>query len=152
MGLAIPLTVGAALVGLVLITLASDMYEAPDVLEAGRSGDYEAGVPVQFADDEFWLVKLEASDAVALYDRDPISGCALVWGAEYEFMGRSGWFRDACTGSTYDLTGACFAGPCEIGLNRYDLSIEGETIMVDPRNGGRGQLRIENGDPVNPPQ
>jgi nitrite reductase/ring-hydroxylating ferredoxin subunit len=152
MGLAIPLIVGAALVMLVLITLSSNMYKAPKVLSAGHVSDYGVGEPTAFKDDDFWLVRLRGEEFVALYDRDPISGCSLVWGTDYELMGQQGWFRDSCTGSTYDLTGACFGGPCEIGLNKYDLRIESGGIVVDPRSGSRGTLRSENGDPVNPPQ
>ncbi len=152
MGLAIPLTVGAALVVLVLITLASNMYEAPKSLNVGRVTDYRAGEPVAFENDDFWLVRVRGEEFAAIYDRDPISGCSLVWGSAYELMGATGWFRDPCTGSTYDLTGACFDGPCEIGLNTYDLKVENGEVVVDPRHGSRGMLRSQNGDPVNPPQ
>jgi hypothetical protein len=89
---------------------------------------------------------------VALYDRDPATGCALPWGGGYEFMGRSGWFRDACSGSIYDLTGACFGGPCSVGLNRLNVEIVEGELIVDPRDGPHGAFKSENGEPVNPPQ
>jgi nitrite reductase/ring-hydroxylating ferredoxin subunit len=152
LGLAIPLSVGAALVVLVLITLASDMYDAPHTVRAGNEVDFVIGAPRQFADDEFWLMNLGDGEFVAVYDRDPVSGCALVWGPQHQFAGKTGWFRDACTGSTYDLTGGCFDGPCEIGLNRLGVAVEDGELIVDPRGGTRGILRTENGDPVNPPQ
>jgi nitrite reductase/ring-hydroxylating ferredoxin subunit len=152
MGLAIPLTVGAALIGIVLITLASDMYKAPSDVDAGSIEDYTIGTPEQFPDEEFWLVRLGENEFVALYDRDPVTGCALVWGPEHTTLGRTGWFRDSCSGAAYDLTGACFDGPCDIGLNRYELTIENGLISVNPREGSRGLLRSENGEPVNPPR
>jgi hypothetical protein len=151
LGLAIPLSVGAALVVLVLITLASNMYDAPEDVNAGSPDDFAVLEPHQFADEEFWLVNLGNGEFVALYDRDPVSGCALVWGPSYKFMGATGWFRDSCTGSTYDLTGGCFDGPCEIGLNRMGVTTQNGEIIVDPQGGTRGILRTENGDPVNPP-
>ncbi len=68
-------------------------------------------------------------------------------------MGKKGWFRDACSGSTYDLTGACFDGPCDYGLNTLDLRIDdNQHVIVDLRQGHHGILRTDNGDPVNPPQ
>jgi nitrite reductase/ring-hydroxylating ferredoxin subunit len=152
LGLAIPLTIGLALVVLVAMTLVSDGYKAPQVLDAGAVEDYDIGVPHEFEHDDFWLVRTAPQEFVAIYDRDPVSGCALVWGPGYQALGRTGWFRDACTTSTYDLTGACFDGPCGIGLNTYDIKIENGRVTVDPRHGSRGLLRQENGDPVNPPQ
>ncbi len=150
LGLAIPLSVGAALVVLVLITLGSNMYDAPDTVNAGQASDVDLFDPKQFSDEEFWLVNLGSGEFVALYDRDPLSGCALVWGPRHEFAGATGWFRDACTGNTYDLTGACFDGPCEVGLNRMGVTIENGEIIVDPRNGTGGDLPANNGEPVNP--
>ncbi len=152
MGLAIPLVMGLALVGLVAITLVSPLYEAPQVTNAGSVDDYEIGDPQYFKEEKFWLVKLPTGNFTALYERDPRSGCTLGWGHGYEFMGVEGWFRDACTGSTYDLTGACFQGPCDYGLNTLDLTIENGEVIVDPRSGNHGVLRTDNGDPVNPPQ
>lgn len=152
MGLAIPLVVGAALVLLVLITVVSPHYQAPQVTDGGSVEDYEIGDPRYFEEEKFWLVRLNETEFVALYERDPRSGCTIGWGHGYEFMGVEGWFRDACTGNTYDLAGACFQGTCDYGLNRLDLKIENGEITIDPRTGNHGPLRSENEDPINPPQ
>ena len=106
--------------------------------------------PKFFEEENFWLVRLEGDEMIALYDRDPYSGCNLTWGAGHEHMGRTGWIVDPCAGNVYDVTGACFGGPCEVGLNRLEVRMENGEIIVDPNEGGHGPLRSENGDPVNP--
>jgi nitrite reductase/ring-hydroxylating ferredoxin subunit len=151
-GLAVPIILGAALVVIVAITFVSPRYITPREVRAGSVTEYTVGQPRYFEEQRFWLVQLPDGEFVALYDRDPITGCALPWGIGFEHMGRTGWFRDACSGAIYDLTGACFGGPCEIGLNRLNVRIEDGEIIVNPRNGPHGQLRSENGIPVNPPQ
>ena len=158
-GLLIPLVIGLFLVALVSITLVSPRYHSPQVVNAGAPAEYAVGEPHFFEDQRFWLVRLPAGEAdgpdgefVALYDRDPATGCTLPFGVGLEHMGVTGWFRDACSGSIYDLPGACFGGPCYVGLNRLNVSIVAGEIMIDPRDGPGGQLAINNGEPVNPPQ
>jgi nitrite reductase/ring-hydroxylating ferredoxin subunit len=155
MGLAIPLMMGGVLVILVAITLASDLYEAPTVANVGKLEEHRPLTPEFFEEENFWLVRLPDDEVVALYDRDPYTGCSLTWGVGHETLGRTGWFVDPCGGSAYDLSGACFDGPCEVGLNRLAVSIEPDgDIVVDPRDttgGTHGQLRSENGEPINPP-
>jgi hypothetical protein len=158
-GLLVPLIIGAVLAVLVAITLISPRYHSPSEVNAGSPDDYAVGEPAAFKEQSFWLVRLPAGqttlpgeDFVALYDRDPVTGCALSWGKTHEFMGLTGWFRDACSGSTYDLTGACFDGPCGIGLNRLNVELVDGELIIDPNDGPRGALKTENGDPVNPPQ
>jgi len=97
-------------------------------------------------------VKLPDGEFVALYDRDPITGCSLPWGVGYEHMDRAGWFRDACSGAIYDLRGDCFSERCGIGLNRLNVRLENGELIVDPRDGPRGELANLNAEPVNPPQ
>lgn len=154
MGLLIPLTVGAALLLLVAITLASPLYDAPDVKNAGAASDYTFGEPKQFKDEDFWLSKQADGSFLALYELDPATGCTIGFDTAHELLGRRAWFRDACSGSAYDLTGSCFDGPCDIGLNRYKVTIENGDVIVDPRpdSGTHGVIRTQNGDPVNPPQ
>ena len=153
MGLLAPLVVGLGLLILVGMTLVSNLYEAPQVITAGNVDEFTFGEPVQFEDEDFWLTKQPDGSFLALYERDPVSGCTLGFDGGHQLLGNRGWFRDACTGSTYDLVGGCFDGPCEVGLNRYELKIENNEVIVDPMpdKGTHGPLRTENGDPVNPP-
>jgi len=151
-GLAVPLIIGAFLAVLVAITAISPRYQSPQTVNAGPMGDYDVAAPVFFEEERFWLVQPTAGEFIALYDRDPITGCTVPFDKNREFLGRTGWFRDACSESSYDLTGACFGGACIIGMNRLDLEIVDGEITVDTRGGTHGVLREDNGDPVNPPQ
>jgi len=151
-GLLVPLVIGALLVALVAITLASPRYSSPTEVNAGSPDEYDVARPSYFKEERFWLVHLPSGEFVALYDRDPATGCSLPWGSGFEHMGVKGWFRDACSGSIYDLTGACFGGPCNVGLNRLNVSTVDGEIIVDPRDGPHGEFRSDNDDPVNPPQ
>lgn len=151
-GLLVPLAIGAFLVALVTITALSPRFHSPTEVNAGSPEEYDVAQPRYFEEQRFWLVLLPDGEFVALYDRDPATGCSLPWGSGFEHMGVKGWFRDACSGSIYDLTGACFGGPCNVGLNRLNVSVVDEEIIVDPRDGPRGHFKTENVDPVNPPQ
>jgi hypothetical protein len=158
-GLAIPLIIGLFLVFLVAITAISPRYQSPSETNAGSPDDYAVAEPKFFEEERFWLVHLPEGETgspsgefVALYDRDPITGCTVPWDPNFRILGRTGWFHDACSESVYDLSGACFSGPCEVGLNYLDLEIVDGEIIVDPRSGTHGVLRSENGEPVNPPQ
>jgi nitrite reductase/ring-hydroxylating ferredoxin subunit len=151
-GLLVPLIIGAFLAVLVTITAVSPRYHTPNTVNAGNPADYAIAEPHYFEEQRFWLVKLPDGEFVALYNRDPVTGCALPWGIKYEHMGLTGWFRDACSSSVYDLTGACFGGACEVGLNRLNVNLIDGELIVDPRDGPHGTIRADNGDPVNPPQ
>jgi nitrite reductase/ring-hydroxylating ferredoxin subunit len=151
-GLAVPLIIGLVLVVIVAITAISPRYHTPGKVDAGSPDQYAIGEPHYFEEQRFWLVHLPSDEFVALYDRDPATGCSLPWGSGYEFMGKTGWFRDACSGSIYDLTGACFGGPCNVGLNRLNVTLVDDELIVDPRDGPHGAFKSDNGDPVNPPQ
>ena len=151
-GLLAPLLIGGALVVLVVITIVSPRFFSPTEINVGSPDDYGIAEPSYFKEQRFWLVKLPDGEFVALYDRDPATGCGLPFGFGFEHMGVTGWFRDACSGSIYDLTGACFGGPCNVGLNRLDVSMVDGEIIVDPRDGPHGAFKSDNGDPVNPPQ
>ncbi len=151
-GLLVPLAIGAALVALVAITIVSPRFQSPTAVNAGSPDDYAVLEPSYFEEQRFWLVRLPDGEFVALYDRDPASGCGLPYGFGFEYLGVTGWFRDSCSGSTYDLTGACFGGPCQVGLNRLNVTMVDGEIIVDPADGPHGAFRSDNGDPINPPQ
>lgn len=150
-GLAVPLIIGAVLAIMVAITAISPRYHAPNVVNAGSTDDYEIGAPHFFDEQNFWLVHLPGGEFVALYDRDPGSGCSLSFGSRLEHMGRTGWFRDACSGSIYDIAGTCFGGPCDLNLNRLSVTLVDSDVMVDPRT-PPDEPAATTGDPVNPPQ
>jgi hypothetical protein len=148
----VPLIAGAALVLLVIITWVSPRYEATRSVNIGPASTYAVGQPVYHESDRFWVVKVPSGEVLALYDRDPITGCTVPWDPNYVFLGVKGWFRDACSRSIYDMQGACFDGPCVIGLNR--LAINEDTngeLVVDMNSGGAGPIRTPGATPLTLP-
>lgn len=153
MGIAVPLIGGAAIVLFAVITFVSPNYHATQEKNVGSPDNYAIGAPIFFEHDRFWVVKLAEGAVIGLYDRDPISGCTLLWKPELEVLGVRGWFRDSCSESTYDLSGACFDGPCLIGLNRLPVTTDATgDLIVNMRDGGRGAFRDDAAQPVSPPQ
>ena len=153
-GVAVPLVAGAAIVLFAVITWASPNYHATRSKDVGKVTDYSIGAPIFFESDRFWVVRIAENEVIALYDRDPITGCTVPWNPSLTALGTRGWFRDACSDSTYDLSGACFDGPCKIGLNRLQVNTDATTsdLVVDMVDGGRGALRDDAAQPVSPPQ
>ena len=49
-------------------------------------------------------MKLDSDEVLALSRRDPhIRHCSIPWRPQFQFQGTTGWFRDPCGGSTYDM-------------------------------------------------
>ena len=152
MGLAVPLICGLAVAALAIITLISPRFVATRTVNVGPASDYAVGSPVYHESDRFWVVKLASGEMLALYDRDPLTGCTVPWDPNYVMLGITGWFRDACSRSVYDLQGGCFEGACVIGMNR--LSIKEDTtgdFVVDMNNGGAGPIRTPGATPLSQP-
>jgi hypothetical protein len=133
-GLSIPLLLGFALAFGALISWLGDGYEPPEELNAGRVDPFAVGAPKLYEEADIWLVRLSQAEFVALYDRGVESGCPLQWRPEYEFMGRRGWFVDACNGAAYDLTGRCLSDTCRgTLLERFNVAIAAGEVIVDLR-------------------
>jgi hypothetical protein len=152
MGLAVPLIAGAVVALLAFITLISPRFVATQTVNVGPASDYQVGAPIFFEDERFWVVKLDSGEMLALYDRDPFTGCTVPWDPNYTFLGVTGWFRDACSRSIYDLQGACFDGPCVVGMNRLEIKRDSNGDFVVNKNaGGAGPIRTEGAVPLSPP-
>ncbi|MDO8615606.1 MAG: hypothetical protein Q7T33_07705 [Dehalococcoidia bacterium] len=149
-GLGFPLLMGVVLVALVLIALSKGAYVPPTLFSAGYGDQYQVNRPVYFENERFWLVELESGKFVALYDFDPQTRCTVPWRPDYELMGRKGWFRDACEGSTYDLEGRCFAGPCRRGLDRLGVFLQSTQVIVKLTDLEEGPPVDSDAQPVNP--
>ena len=152
MGLGVPILGGLVIVALVMMSLyTGGVYQAPVTIDAGNAAAFPVSAPKFFEAQRFWAVKLPSGEILGLYDRDPITGCTVPWDAKYVLNGKAGWFRDACSDSTYDLQGACFSGPCQVGLNRMKVQVENGDIVVYLREQGvRGPARSANGPSLNP--
>jgi len=150
LGLLIPLLMGAFLLVLVLMTFTKDPYEPPQLVTAGSVEQYEQGDPKYFEAERVWVVRTPNDEMYALYDVDPLSNCTVPWWNDVEHLGRAGWFKDACRGSLYDLEGRCFGGPCETGLSRFPVTLNGSTIVVNLTDLNAGPARDDSAGPLNP--
>jgi hypothetical protein len=101
---------------------------APDPghrVDAGDIAKIPLRAPIYFEDGDFWLVKLDANTVVALSPIDShIRHCHVPWRPDFVFNGETGWFRDPCSGSTYDLAGNRIFGPAPRGLDRYEVHLD----------------------------
>jgi cytochrome b6-f complex iron-sulfur subunit len=61
----------------------------------------------------------------ALSQKCPHLGCRVP------FCESSGRFECPCHGSIFDLAGEYIAGPSPHGMNQYDVSLDGQTLVVD---------------------
>ncbi len=120
-----------AAVGLVVVGVAIVWPSGDDpTVGAGQVRDLEAGVHVRH--DNFYVVKLQSGEVIALSRQDPHRGCVIAFRPEYEFNGVTGWFLDPCGGSAYDVAGALFFGPSSRDMDRFDVQIRGGgSIAVD---------------------
>jgi len=151
-GLGVPILLGLILASAVVISwLTGSEYKPPEQLEVGAAGDYETAAPKLFEEEDVWVVQLPGGEFLALYDRGLERGCPLQWRREFDFMDRSGWFVDACTGSAYDVTGRCFSDACRgRPLDRFSATIDGGNVIVDLRVLHRDLPADANAAPVNP--
>jgi len=153
LGIAIPLLMGAVLVVLVLLSFTRDGYRPPELVTAGSISQYEPGEPKLFESEKIWMVRLPETDTMlALYGADPVSRCLATWDSTWAFRGVTGWFRDTCRGSTYDLQGHCFDGPCDRGLSRFAVTLQQADVIVSLSDLEPGAPRDDGAEPLAPPQ
>lgn len=99
-------------------------------VDGGRLSDLEVGQPFHPARAPFWLVLGEDGSVTALATRSPHLGCGIGWREDFAFEGSTGWFRDPCSGSNFDATGAIHSGPAPRGMDGYEVSVTDGMIRV----------------------
>lgn len=151
LGLGAPLLAGLVIAIGAAVSYLGAGYEPPNQVTAGRVDEFGVLAPRLFEQEEYWLVRQPSGEFLALYARDPVSRCIVGWRPDYTFMGRTGWFRDSCRGSTYDLVGRCFAGPCPRGLDRFTIEIQDGKVVVNLKSPITGPAADSQATPVNPP-
>jgi Rieske Fe-S protein len=105
----------------------------PHIVNGGQIGDLELRSPKLVQEEGLpviWLVRLDEPQVIALIGVDTARGCTVPWRPSTVFDGETGWFRDPCTGSVYDLEGNCYFGPCPRGLDRYPVEMRGDRINI----------------------
>lgn len=100
-------------------------------LVAGDVNDFSVGEPVRNVEGNFYIVKLESGEFLALYQKDPHLGCTVVWNPTLDFRGRTGWFRNPCHNETYDIEGNAVFGPQPRGLDRFPVEVVDGQVRVD---------------------
>jgi cytochrome b6-f complex iron-sulfur subunit len=106
------------------------------------------GEPVRNFEGRFWLVHLPAGvtpngeqtegGVLALWQKCPHLGCTVPWRPDFTFLGRKGWFRCPCHGSTYTKEGGVRVfgpAPRSMDLFRIEVNQDGSiTVLTGPNN------------------
>lgn len=127
------LPLGSLLVAIVVAAIAVlFVFQSGDrpYLVAGNVDDFAVEEPVHFPDEQFYLVKLESGEFLALYTKDPHLGCTVPWNPNFEFQGTTGWFRNPCHAETYDIQGNLMFGPAPRGLDRFPVTVTDSEVRV----------------------
>ena len=155
-------TISLALVGLVgpSLDFAFTRNPAGAVREVSVTPDRipEPGAdPVAIQEGRFFLLNLEpgttpngeetAGGLLALWKKCPHLGCTVPYRADFNFLGRTGWFRCPCHGSTYTKEGGILvAGPAPRPMDLFEIRVqEDNSIVVNT-----GVTAAEKGSPENP--
>ena len=84
-----------------------------------------------------YLVRPSTSEVLALSQRDPRTGCQVVW------QPQEGYFIDPCHGSAYTLRGESARGSSARGLDRFPVQVSrsGEIVISSlvPMSGAAAQ-------------
>jgi hypothetical protein len=107
-------------------------------LFAGNEAKFKVGEPVAFPDGKFWLVKQSDGSFVALYWHATMTyrGCTVPWRESFRFtdprdgVSKLGWFRDPCSGSTWDVNGVRVFGPAPRNLDRFPVEVVNGAVYV----------------------
>jgi cytochrome b6-f complex iron-sulfur subunit len=97
----------------------------------GSIDDYRMGTVTTIDDGEFHLVRGSEDTLIAISWTDPGNRCIVPWRPTFEFNGRAGWFRDPCSGSTYDREGLRVSGPSPRHVDRYAIDVVNGNVTVD---------------------
>jgi Rieske Fe-S protein len=97
--------------------------KAPKI-RIGAATDYAAGTATYLPAGRLYVVN--ASDQLfALNQKCPHLGCRVP------FCESSGRFECGCHGSVYDLAGEWVTGPAPRGMDRFEVTQDGDYLVVD---------------------
>lgn len=94
------------------------------LVEAGSPQAFPEETARYFAEGRFYVVNAGGS-LTALYQKCPHLGCRVP------FCESSGRFECPCHGSFFNLKGEYLAGPAPRGMDRFPITLEGDTVVVD---------------------
>jgi cytochrome b6-f complex iron-sulfur subunit len=131
---------------------------AKEVFVSGDRVPKPGDDPVAIPEGRFFLVNLPAGvtpngeetpgGLLALWRKCPHLGCTVPWRPDFTFLGRTGWFRCPCHGSTYTKEGGILvAGPAPRPMDLFQITEvrDDGSIVVST-----GVTVAETGTPQNP--
>jgi cytochrome b6-f complex iron-sulfur subunit len=95
------------------------------VIDAGPVSDFEQDGSVSYFLNGRFYVTNHQGGLRALYQKCPHLGCRVP------FCASSGQFECPCHGSVYNVIGEYLGGPTPRGMDRFEISIENDRVMVD---------------------
>lgn len=163
-------TIGLALVGLLGPSLdfayprrvtgaTRDVFVSKDLIPG--PGDEPRAIP----EGRFFLLNLEPGTTpngeetggglLALWRKCPHLGCTVPWRPDFNFLGRTGWFRCPCHGSTYTKEGGILvAGPAPRPMDVFPIKRNEDGSIFVNQDGSievtTGVTAAEKGGPDNP--
>ena len=93
-------------------------------IRLGSASDFKPGTATYFNEGRLWLANANGH-FFALSPKCPHLGCRVP------FCDSSGRFECPCHGSVFDIAGEWIEGPAPHGMDRYELSAEGQTLVAD---------------------
>jgi cytochrome b6-f complex iron-sulfur subunit len=95
------------------------------VIDAGPLSDFlEEGSVRYFLNGRFYVTSYQGG-LRALYQKCPHLGCGVP------FCSSSQQFECPCHGSVYNVIGEYLHGPAPRGMDRFEIQIQGDRVMVD---------------------
>lgn len=93
--------------------------------------DLTANEPSYAERENLFLVELDDGGVLALSAVSTHLGCTIDWLPDHVQSGVTGWFRDPCSGSNFDLSGIVHSGPAPRGMDRYPTEVRGGDVVVE---------------------
>lgn len=94
-------------------------------LELGGINDFAPDTATYVADGRLYVTNAGGKELFALSQKCPHLGCRVP------FCASSGRFECPCHGSIYDIAGEYVSGPAPRGMDRYQVSLQGSTVVAD---------------------
>jgi cytochrome b6-f complex iron-sulfur subunit len=95
---------------------------------AGQAGEFEIGTVNHIQKGRFYLVRLEDSGFIALWQRCTHLGCTVPWRED------EGQFHCPCHSSIFDRTGEVISGPAPRPMDLFPMEIQDDEVVVDTGN------------------
>jgi cytochrome b6-f complex iron-sulfur subunit len=99
-----------------------------DAINCGAADQYAPGTVTAFVRGRFYLARLEDGGFLAISRQCTHLGCTVPWDADAQC------FACPCHASRFDITGAVVNAPAPRALDLFSLTIENDTIRVDPQS------------------